>query len=104
MTNGRRSVDTSPEAGGGADDSVLWSTSFIGSRRNPIQRLDTFDRANRYSTPLRQYNVWEGTSVGNTPNSSQRFVTRPNPERLAAHIKSVEATQELIMVEKNKKP
>jgi len=44
---GEGSADTSPEAGGGADDSVLWSTSFIGSRRNPIQRLDTFDRANR---------------------------------------------------------
>ena len=40
--NGRGSVDTSPEAG--ADDSVLWSTSFNGSRRNPIQRLDTPDR------------------------------------------------------------
>ena len=42
--NGRGSVDTSPEAGGGADDSVLWSASFNGSRRNPIQRLDTPDR------------------------------------------------------------
>ena len=45
-SNGKGSVDTSPEAaaGGGADDSVLWSASFNGGRRNPIQRLDTPDR------------------------------------------------------------
>ena len=38
-----------------------------------------------------------GASVSNTPNSSQRFVPRPSPERLAAQVKSVEATQELMM-------
>ena len=54
-----------------------------------------FLRTNRNSTPLRQY--IGGASVSNTPNSSQRFVPRPSPERLAAQVKSVEVTQELMM-------
>ena len=44
--------------------------------------------------------------MSNTPNSTQRFVPRPSPERLAAQVKSVEATQELMidmMAENNKK-
>ena len=63
-----------------------------------------FLRTNRNSTPLRQY--LGGASMSNTPNSSQRFVPRPSPERLAAQVKSVEATQELMMdmmSENNKK-
>jgi Ran GTPase-activating protein 1 len=99
------STDTSPEmaANNPGDDSVLWSTSFVnGTRRNPIQRLDTPDR--KSSTPLKQY--LGDMSYTHSPNSSRRFMPRPSPERLAAQVHSVEASQEKmldIMADQNKK-
>ena len=96
---GASSEDVSPEttaAGAsttaGGDDSILWSSSFVnGTRRNPIQRLtDTPDQ----STPLRNLLADAGTPQ---TGSGRRFAPRPSPERLAAQVLSVEATQEKIM-------